>query len=135
MGLQALEGIQLVLVDDEPGVLRALSLLLTGLKTRVIPFSSPRDVIAYLATNPAPDAIISDLRMPEVNGIDLLFHLRKSGLSLPFILMSGHASSEEVTTASEANLAAFLSKPFTPQELIQVLLKVCPAVQKAANAS
>lgn len=135
VGIQALEGIQLVLVDDEPGVLRALSLLLMGLKCRVTALPSPRDVITYFESNPAPDAIISDLRMPEMTGIDLLFHLRNSGVTAPFILMSGHASAEEVATAASTELTAFLSKPFTPQELIKVLLAICPAVQRAANAS
>ena len=135
VGLQALEGIRIVLVDDEPGVLRALSLLLMGLKCRVVALPSPREVITYLETNTPPDAIISDLRMPELTGIDLLFHLRNSGVTTPFILMSGHASAEEVATASQANLTAFLSKPFTPQELIQARLKICPAVQSAAHGS
>lgn len=130
---QSLEGIKLVIVDDEPGILRALTLILSGLKCSVTPLSSPKMVLDHIDNGGSPDAIISDLKMPEMNGIELLFALRFKGVATPFILMSGHATPQEVASAEGGHLTAFLRKPFAPQDLIRELEKICPAVQKAAN--
>lgn len=131
---QTLEGIKLVLVDDEPGILRALSLILSSLKCQVTALSSPKMVLEYIEEGGRPDAIVSDLRMPDMTGIELLFALRFKGVDVPFILMSGHATPQEVASAQGANLTAFLSKPFAPQDLVRELEKICPAVQRAVNA-
>lgn len=131
---QTLEGIKLVIVDDEPGVLRALSLILSSLKCQVTAVSSPQMVLDHIEGGGSPDAIISDLRMPEMSGIELLFALRFKGVATPFILMSGHATAQEVASAKGAHLTAFLSKPFAPQDLVRELEKICPAVQRAANS-
>ncbi len=131
---QTLEGIKLVIVDDEPGILRALSLILASLKCEVTTLSSPRMVLEHIEAGGMPDAIVSDLRMPDMTGIELLFALRFKGVDVPFILMSGHATPQEVASAQGANLTAFLSKPFAPQDLVRELEKICPAAQRAANA-
>jgi DNA-binding NtrC family response regulator len=131
---QTLEGIKLVIVDDEPGILRALSLILGSLKCEVTALSSPKMVLEHIENGGTPDAIVSDLRMPDMNGIELLFALRFKGVGTPFILMSGHATPQEVDSARGANLTAFLSKPFAPQDLIRELERVCPTLQRASNA-
>jgi two-component system nitrogen regulation response regulator GlnG len=133
MNAQTLEGIKLVLVDDDPGILRALTLILTSLKCQVTALSSPKMVLDYIENGGRPDAILSDLRMPEMNGIELLFALRFKGVETPFILMSGHATPQEVASAKGGRLTAFLSKPFAPQDLVRELEKVCPAAQRVAN--
>jgi CheY-like chemotaxis protein len=130
---QTLEGIKLVLVDDEPGILRALSLILGSLKCEVTALSSPQMVLEHIESGATPDAIVSDLRMPGMTGIELLFALRFKGVETPFILMSGHATPQEVDSARGANLTAFLSKPFAPQDLIRELEKVCPVLQRVGN--
>ena len=130
---QTLEGIKLVVVDDEPGILRALTLILSSLKCQVTALSSPQMVLEHIENGGTPDAIISDLRMPEMSGIELLFALRFKGVETPFILMSGHATPQEVASASGANLTAFLKKPFAPTDLVRELERVCPEVLRAAN--
>lgn len=132
---QTLEGIKLIIVDDEPGILRALSLILGSLKCEVTALSSPKMVLEHLENGATPDAIVSDLRMPEMTGIELLFALRFKGVETPFILMSGHATPQEVASARGGNLTAFLSKPFAPQDLVRELEKVCPSLQRAANSA
>lgn len=132
---QTLEGIKLVLVDDEPGILRALTLILSSLKCDVTALSSPKMVLEHIDNGGSPDAIISDLRMPEMNGIELLFALRFKGVDTPFILMSGHATPQEVASAKGGKLTAFLSKPFAPQDLVRELERACPAMQRAVNGN
>jgi DNA-binding NtrC family response regulator len=131
---QTLEGIKLILVDDEPGILRALTLILSSLKCQVTALSSPKMVLEHIDNGGTPDAIISDLRMPEMNGIELLFALRFKGVEVPFILMSGHATPQEVASAEGGRLTAFLSKPFAPHDLVRELERACPSMTRTANA-
>ncbi|MEN9847155.1 MAG: Two component system response regulator [Pseudomonadota bacterium] len=130
---QTLEGIKLVLVDDEPGILRALTLILSSLKCQVTALTSPKMVLEHIEQGGSPDAIVSDLRMPEMSGIELLFALRFKGVDTPFILMSGHATPQEVASAKGGNLTGFLSKPFVPQDLVRELEKICPAINRVAH--
>lgn len=133
--VQTLEGIQLLMVDDEPGVLRALSLLLTGYKCRVTALSSPTLLLEHIQSGSKPDVILSDLRMPEMSGLELLASLKAQGCATPFLLMSGHASPSELAEARLAGVTAFLSKPFLPQDLITMLSKVCPQVADKRRAA
>jgi DNA-binding NtrC family response regulator len=120
-GLDVLGGLKIVLVDDEPGVLRALTLLLQALKCEVSPFDNPRAALSYLIGSPPVDLVLSDMRMPEFSGAELLRNLRQSELNVPFILMSGHATHEEVSEARAWGLEGFISKPFTPAQLADLV--------------
>ncbi len=123
-GLEVLGGLKVVLVDDEPGVLRALTLLLQALKCHVSPFGNPGEALSYLVTRPPVDLVLSDMRMPEFSGAQLLAKLRQSDPVVPFILMSGHASHEEVSEARTLGLQGFISKPFTPVQLAELVARV-----------
>jgi FixJ family two-component response regulator len=110
-----------VVVDDDQGVLKALTLLLQAFRWNVVAFSSAQDVVTYLRENPAPDLILSDLRMPAMNGLELLASVRELMVSAPFVLMSGHATAQEAEVAKGLGSSAFLPKPFTPTQLQEVL--------------
>jgi DNA-binding NtrC family response regulator len=120
-GLDVLGGLKIVLVDDEPGVLRALTLLLQALKCEVSSFDTPGAALSYLVTKPPVDLVLSDMRMPEFSGAELLRSVRRSELRVPFILMSGHATNEEVSEARALGLQGFISKPFTPAQLADLV--------------
>ena len=62
--------------------------------------------------------------MPELTGLDVLRELRRFNLSIPFILMSGHAVGTDAEIALQMGATAFLSKPFSPGELEEVLSKL-----------
>jgi CheY-like chemotaxis protein len=94
-----------------------VTLLLQALHWTVVPFSTPQEVVDYLKHNPAPDVILSDLRMPAMSGIELLASVRDLTISVPFVLMSGHATAEEASQARGLGLSSFLPKPFTPVQL------------------
>lgn len=131
--VKALQGTKLILVDDEAGILRALALILSSLKCEVSAFGSPVQALEHLDTGAVPDAIISDLRMPEMSGIEFLQALRSRGSTIPFVLMSGHATAEDVDMARRAGITAFLGKPFPPQELLKVLTTLLPRLRSAGN--
>ena len=119
-----------VLIDDEPGVLKALELLLKALGHSVRSFSDSEEAIRYLkeggfrhdeCLRGSEVVILSDLKMPRKSGHDVLQVRNKSASELRFILMSAHANEEDIELAIKDGACAFLPKPFTPQTLFDAL--------------
>jgi len=106
-----------MLIDDEPGVLRALSLLLRAFGYSVEAFSSPTEAIDYLRSPNSIELVLSDLRMPELSGEEVLRQIRAEFGPLPVIIMSGHATDGDIVRLKSAGLSAFVPKPFTPAQL------------------
>ena len=107
----------IVLIDDEPSVLLALRLLLGALGFQVKDFSSSKEAVRYLEDGGACDYILSDLRMPELDGLEVLRASKRARPELPFVLISGHATDEDVSEAEELGVDGFLGKPFSPDQL------------------
>ncbi len=119
----------IALIDDEPSVLFALKLLLEALGYTVYDFNAPGEGIAFLQGATPVDLCLCDLKMPDTSGLGVLEATRKVRPTLPFVLMSGHATTEEVDRSKELGATGFLSKPFTPEELRQVV----EAIEKRSN--
>ena len=115
----------IILVDDEPGVLHALSLLLGALGYPISAFSDPKKALSEGVPQATPNSVVlSDLRMPHLDGISLLKEIKTLNPTLPFILMSGHASQNEIKEALSSGASFFLAKPFTPDQLAAALKNV-----------
>ncbi|MCI5066494.1 response regulator [bacterium] len=112
--------IKLLLIDDEEGVLRAFQLMLEALGFSVVAFTNPADALAQIPEE-APHWIISDLRMPEIDGFEVLKRRNEHYPEIPFILISGHARGEEIEQAKALGAQAVLQKPFDPQELVSLI--------------
>jgi len=114
---------RILLIDDEPSVLSALELLLDVLGYEVVGYPSGTAAIAQITDNCA-DCIICDLKMPQMSGIDVVRAVRAKGITLPFVLMSAHATEKDQELAKSAGVNAFLAKPFTPEDLQRALATV-----------
>ena len=122
--LAPLSGLQIALIDDDPGVLRALTLILKTAQCRVAPFSSAAEALEAIRSDQGIQLIVSDLRMPGCSGVEFFEQLRSLGDGRPFLLMSGHATNAEVTAARKVGIAGFLPKPFTPASLATEVGKI-----------
>ena len=118
---------RIVLIDDEPGVILALKLLLQVHGFIVEAFSDPLVGLEFI-TNNAPalssnsiDYILCDLRMPKKTGMQILMETRGIAGHIPFYLMSGHAEEAEQQKAIAEGAAGFLSKPFSPEDFLQLI--------------
>jgi CheY-like chemotaxis protein len=104
-----------LLVDDNPGMLKVIGLILQESGYRVIAAEGAEQGLTLLReTVHQPDLIISDMVMPIVDGMNLLEYVRSTPglISTPFILMSGFTSAEMQQKAFQLGADAFLSKPF-----------------------
>ena len=115
---------RILLLDDEKSVLFALKLLLEAIGYSVTDFCSPEEAIEFLRGNDTPQLIICDLRMPKLNGIDVLRETKSIRPGLPFVLMSAHAGTDEVNEAKALGAFGFLAKPFTPDQLNELVARI-----------
>jgi FixJ family two-component response regulator len=107
-------------VDDDPGVRDAVDSLLRSIGLQTQLFASARDFLAV----PMPDApacVVLDVRMPGLSGLDCQRQLRKAGLNIPVIFMTGHGDIKMSVRAMKAGALEFLTKPFRDQDLIDAV--------------
>jgi two-component system response regulator FixJ len=122
------------LVDDDLEVRRALAFLLgtAGLPVKV--FDSAAALLEKI--NPdQPGCIVSDVRMPGMDGIQLLRALKQRNVAMPVIVMTGHADVALAVGAMKAGAADFLEKPFADEVLLDSIRSAISRQQSASNAS
>lgn len=107
----------ILLVDDDPSLLRLLSLRLEGAGHRVMASASAAAAIDALADF-AADCVITDLRMSGMDGLDLLQRLGQLRPGLPVILLTAHGSIPDAVTATQSGALDFLTKPVDKQTLL-----------------
>lgn len=115
---------RILLIDDEKSVALALRLLLDTLGFEAREFSAPREALIFLGGADPVDLIICDLRMPELNGLEVLTEAKALRPQTPFILMSAHALEPELKRAEIHGADGFLSKPFSPDDLLLMVGKL-----------
>ena len=104
---------QVILIDDEA--------MFAARDYEVRAFDSAAGFLEDLP-NLSPACIVTDLRMPGMNGVSLLDRLKgEVGMSWPVIIISGHAGSFDVAAAKQAGAADLLIKPFAPQQLLAMV--------------
>ena len=118
-----------VVVDDDQGVLDSIVSLLTIDGYCVTGFSS---AVAFLleAADLSPDCLVTDLRMPQIDGLSLIARLRELGLgAVPIVVVSGDVDVKVAVTAMQLGAMTVLEKPLPPARLLDV---VATAIQRAA---
>ncbi len=112
----------LLLVDDEPSVLKLTERILTREGYRVRAFPGAREALDALARTPFSfDALITDVVMPRMNGFELFLRLQETRPHLPTLFMSGYTANVFDEQGSLPPNSRFLPKPFLPQELVQAI--------------
>ncbi|MEN3109960.1 sigma 54-interacting transcriptional regulator [Uliginosibacterium paludis] len=122
---------RVLLVDDDPDLLRLLSIRLkaSGFDTRCS--TSGESALAALASQ-RPDIVVTDLRMPGMDGLALFDAVRQQDLSLPVIVLTAHGSIPEAIEATRRGVSGYLTKPYDAAELIAQIQR---AVGQAGGGS
>ncbi len=108
---------KVLLIEDEPKMARSLK---KGLEEHQIEVDAALDGLSgyQLAVGNEYAVIISDIILPELNGIDLLLQLRNTGNRTPVILLSALGQTDDKVTGFEAGADDYLTKPFEFRELL-----------------
>lgn len=110
------------IVDDEESVRKSLAFLLTmaGFTVRVHDSAT-----RFLAAAPSIDkaCLVTDLRMPDMNGVELLDRLNQQNNMIPAIVITGHGDVPMAVAAMKAGAIDFIEKPFEDEVLIEAIRK------------
>jgi two-component system KDP operon response regulator KdpE len=107
---------RVLIVDDEPQILRALRINLRARQYEVHTAATAADALAVAAAHP-PDLVILDLGLPDMDGVEVIGGLR-GWTSVPIIVLSGRADSTDKVAALDAGADDYVTKPFGVEELL-----------------
>lgn len=114
------ENFSVFLIDDDPGVLKALKRLLAAKGYETKSFTSPREFLA--SHDPAqPGCAVIDLAMPGLDGLALQQALAKQAFDRPVIFLSGQGSVSCTVRAMQAGAVDFLEKPVSSADLLSAI--------------
>lgn len=111
---------RVMLVDDEEGVRRSFSRLLSDRGFDVTTVETGEGAISQLSDH-AVDVVVSDLRMPGMDGMQLLQWVHEKSPKTPFILLTGYGNEEVERRAKELGAYGLLNKPISPEQLSAVI--------------
>jgi DNA-binding response OmpR family regulator len=125
----------LLTVEDEPEIRKLTVMYAESLGFKV--FEAEDGIKAIeLVKSEAPDVIVSDMKMPRMDGMSLLKELRESGNHTPFLFLSAFTSKEYTIRALSLGAFDYLEKPFMPNELkalLHEMLRVSTALKRVQN--
>ena len=122
---------RLLVVDDEPNLLRAVAACLKAENYEVSTARSGHEALMQLA-EAVPDLIISDIRMPGMDGYKLARQLRGSPRTalVPIVFLTAKDETTDRIEGFRAGIDAYLTKPFEPDELIAVVNGILNRVER-----
>lgn len=124
---------RIYICDDEIGILRYLDKLLSGHGYDVETFSSGTELLSRLETVPATSValLLQDVRMPDIDGIQILKRARKRHPDLPVVVMTAHGTVDDAVHAIKLGAYDYVMKPFPKEKILGVLSKALEHQQLA----
>ncbi len=128
---------KILLVDDESSLRRTVALGLSqhGYDTEPCEngVNALKKLESYIKNNIKLDGIVVDLRLPDIDGTKLVKIMKFKAPGVPIIMISGYADRYNMEEIRNLQIAAFLEKPFTPEELSEEFVKVIEKEEPAAE--
>jgi DNA-binding NarL/FixJ family response regulator len=122
---------QLLVVDDDPGLLLAVSETLRAENYDVVTARRGNEAMVRIAES-LPDLIISDIRMPGMDGYALVRNLRASPRTrlVPIVFLTAKDETADRIEGFRSGVDAYITKPFEPDELVAVVKSILDRVQR-----
>lgn len=122
------ERINIMFVDDDEVTGNVMKRNCDGAKYRCTVFDNAEECLAAFSETPA-DIVITDLRMPGMNGFELLSKLREIDAEIPVLVMTGYSSVENAVEAMKRGATDFIKKPFDFQELKLMIERIIQSIK------
>ncbi len=122
---------RLLIVDDEPNLLIAVAAVLRDEGFDVKTARSGREALVMIARD-SPDLIVSDVRMPGMDGYELARRLRSTAnfALIPIVFLSAKDETEDRIEGFRSGVDVYLTKPFEPDELIAVIRAILQRIER-----
>ncbi|MEO8584740.1 MAG: sigma-54 dependent transcriptional regulator [Acidobacteriota bacterium] len=120
------DGPRILVCDDEPGIRKTLSQILSDEGYTVDAVGLGQDALrhAFSEDGQRPEAILLDVWLPDIDGLTVLDRLRASGLGIPVVMISGHGTVDTAVQAVKRGADDFLEKPLSLERVLLTLDKV-----------
>ena len=117
---------QVLLVEDDPDLREAIGVTLTLGKVPFQAFECAEDALPLLSDE-TTELLVTDFRLPGMNGLQLLEEARRRNPLLPVVVMTAYADTQLAVQALKGGARDFLIKPFMPQQLLEVIARHRPS--------
>ena len=122
---------EIIVVDDEPMITQFVAARLGRLGYRATALQDPRAALAALLAEPRRyTALITDLTMPHMTGVELIRRLQAGGLQLPTLIITGYNRNADRADLADLSHIPVLQKPFTGEELAQTLHRMIESARR-----
>ena len=111
---------RVMVVDDDPGLLRLLSMRLESAGYKAVCATSGEEALAQLPAS-RPQAVVTDLRMGGMDGLSLFGEIQSRHPALPVIMLTAHGTIPDAVAATSRGVFGFLTKPFDSKELLEMV--------------
>lgn len=119
-----MQRLRVLVIDDDRSVCDLLQDLLTPDGCEVVAITEPEDGLDKLKQKESFHILILDLRMPAMNGIELLDRIRKIDKDVAVIILTAYPSLESATDAINLDVSAYMQKPFAGEEMRETIARV-----------
>lgn len=118
-----------LVVDDSPTMRQMVALTLTNAGFKVVEAEHGKDAVTKVAGGPKMDLVVTDLNMPEMDGIALIKELRKMAAFkfTPILMLTTESAEDKKNAGKAAGATGWIVKPFNPELILKVIAKVLPA--------
>lgn len=125
---------RLLVVDDEPNLLRAVAAVLRSEGFEIATARNAREALISVAQS-VPDLIVSDVRMPGTDGFQLARKLRSAPHSalVPIVFLTAKDETEDRIEGFQSGVDVYLTKPFDPDELVAVIKSILTRVESTRS--
>ena len=122
------------IIDDDAAVRDSLAFLLQTIRITAVVYESGTAFLSRL-TGAEQGCIITDIRMPDISGIDLLRRVKEQKLALPVIVITGHGDVPLAVEAMKLGAFDFLEKPFSDETMIAAVRLALDSSKQSEKAS
>ncbi len=124
-------GKRILVVDDEIKLLKAVAVILRGEGYDVITAASAAEALVNISKS-VPDLIVSDIRMPGIDGFQLAKSLRQNARTdmIPIVFLTAKDERKDRLQSLRSGVDAYLTKPFDPEELLVVIANILNRIDR-----
>ncbi|HIJ91365.1 MAG: response regulator [Desulfobulbaceae bacterium] len=126
---------RILIAEDEKHTRLALHLVLRQAGFSVILASNGRDAYEKIRQQPLDspiNLIITDFKMPELDGLGLIDKLQEAGIPIPIMVITGYGDKELLRQLHKRGCASYIDKPFIPTEVLSRVVAVLPQTEAVA---
>ena len=114
------DGVTVFIIDDDDNVRGSIEELVETVGLHAESFATAQEFLSSKRRE-GPSCLVLDVRLPGISGLDLQHELRREGIKIPIIFITGHADIPMTVRAMRSGAVEFLTKPFRDQDLLDVI--------------